>query len=127
MSGVAAAVPRCCTGGDVVRGGLAALPESVVSGLAEMANDPVAQAPARNAFERAVRRELEAIRVHEAAATRHGAVATILEQRAVRCESGPEHEASLRLAELCRTRAAAALNRAEGARSRLRDEGVELN
>lgn len=96
-------------------------------GSAEMADDVAAHAPAKRVFERAVRREFEAIRVHEAAATRHRAVATVLEQRAARDSNHGTREASLHLAELCRARAAAALDRAEEARTRLREDGVDPN
>jgi cysteinyl-tRNA synthetase len=122
---MAAAVLRCCTGRGVVRGELAAFPEFGQRGSAEMADDVVAYAPAKRAFDRAVRREFEAIRLHEAAASRHWAAATVLEQRAARDSNHAKREMSLRLAERCRARAAAALNRAQEARNRLRDEGIE--
>jgi hypothetical protein len=90
-----------------------------------MADGVVEHAPSRRVFDRAVRREFEAIRLHEAAASRHQAVATVLEQRAARDSNDAKREMSLRLAETCRARAVAALNRAQEARNRLREEGIE--
>lgn len=72
-----------------------------------------------------LRRKFEAIRLHEAAASRHWAVASVLEQRAARDRNDGKREMSLRIAELCRARAAAALNRAQDARSRPHEEGIE--
>jgi len=77
-------------------------------------------------FQRAVRRERDAIKAHESAAAQQDSAAAILEARAAH-ESEPDRVHLLQLASEFRARAAAARERARLARERPRVEGIDLD
>lgn len=82
-------------------------------------------ASAHEAFERAVAREREAIKRHEAAAVHQDAIASQLEQQALNDKDDLSHDAALDSAAHARRRAQLARDRAATARARLRDEGID--
>lgn len=75
-------------------------------------------------FQRAVRRERDAVKAHEAAAEQQDSAAAVLEGLAEK-ESDLDRAHMLQMASDFRTRAAAARQRAQLGRDRLRAEGVE--
>jgi len=74
--------------------------------------------------QRAVQRERDAIRAHESAAEQQDSAAALLEARAQH-EADPDRTYVRELASEFRARAAAARERAELARERLRAEGFD--
>lgn len=86
-----------------------------------------ARGSAQEAFRAAVRRELEAIELHEEAARRHDDLAAQLEHMA-RMDKTEELQAeAMTVAANARERAVRARARAEEVRHRLRSEGVDVD
>lgn len=79
----------------------------------------------RAAFQHAVSIERAAIKLHETAAKRQGATADTLEKRAALEADDLTRRRTLDRAAKARIRAQLARHRAEQARDRLRDEGIE--
>lgn len=79
------------------------------------------------AFERAVRREQNAITVHEQSAQHHDRVAQTLRARAGLAVDPGVRAMLMEQAEVVRARAEAARQRAEDVRTRLRREGIPLS
>jgi hypothetical protein len=77
------------------------------------------------ALVRAVRRDRDAIAVHEAAAARHEQTAVAVERCAAVFDDDRVREAALQLAARCRERADAARYRAEAVKTRLRSAGID--
>lgn len=90
-----------------------------------VSEEAVASRPAASPhFQRAVRRERDAVKAHEAAAEQQDSAATVLEAL-VQKESDLDRAHMLQMASDFRTRAAAARRRAQLGRERLRAEGIE--
>lgn len=80
---------------------------------------------ATQAFARAVRSELDAIALHEAAALRLEELAGRLESAALQKNAESARSEALATAAQARDRAQAARDRAEAARNRLRRDGID--